>query len=176
MLARRLSDHFALPLIAKDMIKEELADVLGCADLAASIQLGRASMALVYRFAEAVLKTQHSCIIESVFHPEFSPRDLASLQEGCPFIPLEIHCRAEMAIIVERWKVRLESGERHPCHMDEIRIPDLLRRLEQEQGQPVPQLIPLESGHLIELDTTDFAMIDYEGLFAKIGGILGGGR
>lgn len=171
-IARRLSERFALPLVCKDMIKEELADVLGCANLSESIALGRASMALVYRFAEAVLKTHHSCIIESVFHSEFSPQDLASLQERCPFLPIQIHCRAEGAIIIERWKQRLESGERHACHMDEARIPDLMHRLEQEQAQSAQQLTPLESGHLIELDTTDFEMIDYTLLFSRIGDII----
>lgn len=174
--ARRLSDHFALPLISKDIIKEELADVLGCPDLSASIQLGRASMALVYRFTEAVLKTHHSCIIESVFHPEFAAQDFANLQERCPFLPLQIHCRAELSTIVERWKQRLESGERHACHMDEVRIPDLLHRLEQEQSQPVLELTPLIREHLIELDTTHFGIIDYELLFSRIHNILSEAR
>jgi predicted kinase len=171
-LARRLSTHFALPLVSKDMIKEELANVLGCADLLESIKLGRASIALMYRFAEAILKTHHSCIIESVFHPEISTQDLISLQDRCPFLALQIHCKAEIPIIVERWKQRLESGERHACHMDNVRIPDLINRLEQEQSQLELQPTPLIHGHLIELDTTNLETIDYEQLFSRIRNIL----
>ncbi len=173
-LARRLSNHFAFPLVSKDMIKEELANALGCTNLAESVQLGRASIALMYRFAEVVLQTHHSCIIESVFHLAFAKQDLLNLQERCPFLPLQIHCRAEISVVVERLNHRLESGERHACHMDNLRILDLINHLEQEQLEFVPHPISLINGHLIELDTTNFEKIDHELLFSQIRNILSG--
>lgn len=109
-LSQRLADHFLLPLVQKDMIKETLCDVLECATLSQSQLYGRASMALLYQFAEAILKRGRPCIIESVFHPTFSMQDLLKLQQNCPFFPLQIYCRAERAVLVERVKQRGESG------------------------------------------------------------------
>lgn len=162
-LTQRLAAHFALPLIQKDMIKETLCDVLGCTTLSQSQLYGRASMVLLYQFAEAILKRGQPCIIESVFHPALSTQDLLKLQQQCPFLPLQIHCQAEIAVLIERVKHRWESGERHRGHMEHLREFDPNLSLPKEYLQPLPL-----NGHVIELDTTDFEIIDYGLLFAQI--------
>ncbi|HET8911166.1 MAG TPA: AAA family ATPase, partial [Ktedonobacteraceae bacterium] len=130
-LGQRLADQFLLPLVQKDMIKETLCDILGCTTLSQSQLYGRASMALLYQFAEVILKRGQTCVIESVFHPSVSMPDLLKLQQRCPFIPLQIYCRAERAVLTERVKQRWESGQRHPGHMEHLRdlpiSPDYLR-------------------------------------------------
>jgi predicted kinase len=166
-LAKRLTAHFMLPLMGKDRIKEVLCDVLGCTDLAQSQQYGQVSMMLMYQFAEVVLAAQQSCVIESPFYPVFSTPDLLHLQQRCPFIPLQIHCRADSPVLVERLRQRMAAGERHPGHIDHLRGFDATITLMQEQSHPLAL-----GGHVIELDTTSFETIDYEALFTKVGSIL----
>jgi predicted kinase len=167
-LSQRLADHFLLPLIQKDMIKETLCDVLECATLSQSQLYGRASMVLLYQFAEVILKRGHPCIIESVFHLSFSMQDLLKLQQHCPFFPLQIYCRAEIAVLAERVKQRWESGQRHRGHMEHLRTFDPKLPIPLDYLQPLPL-----DGHIIEVDTTDFEMIDYERLFTQIQLVLG---
>ncbi len=167
-LSQRLADHFLLPLIQKDMIKESLRDVLECTTLSQSQLYGHASMVLLYQFAEVILKRGHPCIIESVFHPSFAMPDLLKLQQRCPFFPLQIYCRAEIAVLAERVKQRWESGQRHHGHMDHLRTFDPELPIHPDYLQPLPL-----DGHVIEVDTTDFAMIDYERLFIQIQQVLG---
>lgn len=166
-LSQRLADRFALPLIQKDMIKETLCDILECTTLSQSQLYGRASIALLYQFAEVILKRGQSCIIESAFHPTFSTQDLLRLQQHCPFFPLQIHCQAEISVLAERVKRRWESGQRHRGHMEHLRAfdPKLL---------PSDYLQPLSlGGHIIEVNTTDFETIDYEHLLTQVQSILG---
>jgi predicted kinase len=167
-LARCLADHLALPLMQKDMIKESLYNVLGCDDIETSLRLGHVSMVLLYRFAEAVLKTGQSCLIESTFSPRLATRDLLSLQQRCPFSPLQIYCRTEPAVLAARWKRRMLLGERHPGHMESQRRYNSDAPIPGELLQPLPL-----AGHLIELDTTSFEKIDYEKLFSQIDTIIG---
>jgi predicted kinase len=162
-LARRLATHFALPLMTKDMMKETLYDVLGYSDLSHSRRLGHACMVLLYQFAEAVLQTQHSCVIESTFDPEFSTPDLLSLQQRCRFVPLEIRCLAEPSVLVERWKRRRASGERHPGHLERLVEEEVCYSSKEEQAVPLAL-----GGHVIQFDTTTFETIDYERLFFQL--------
>lgn len=163
-LAQRLATHFALPLMMKDALKETLYDVLGYSDISYSKRLGHASMLLLYHFAEAVLCTRQSCVIESTFTPELAARDLRDLQQRCPFATLEIRCVAEASALVERWKRRRSSGERHPGHLEH-----LIREEEVMYPDKKQQAVPLAlNGHAIVLDTTDLETLDYEQLFAHV--------
>jgi AAA domain-containing protein len=168
-LARHLAAHFALPLIHKDIIKEALCDVLGCADLEESRRLGLASMMLLYQFAEIILRASQSCIIESYFHPEFATPDLLALHQHSPFIPIQIHCHTSLSLALERYQQRFESGERHPGHMDQVHLPAMRAAL---LTQPEIQSLAI-GGHVIELDTTDFAAINYEALFSQVQEFMG---
>lgn len=136
--------------------------MLGCTDVAESRRLGQASIVLLYHFAEAILRSGQSCIIESLFYPEFSTPDLLALQARCQFAPLQIYCKAAIPLLLERRKWRVESGERHPGHFDHQR--------EASESSLMPEdLRPLPlDGPVIEVDTNDFAAIDYPQLLARI--------
>ena len=166
-LSQRLADHFKFPLVQKDMIKETLCDVLECATLPQSQFYGRASMVLLYQIAELILKRGYPCIIESVFYPSFAMPDLLKLQQHCPFLPLQIYCRADIAVLAERVKQRWESGQRHRGHMEHLRVFDPKASIPPEFLQPLPL-----NGHVIEVDTTDFETINYEYLLTQIQQIL----
>lgn len=164
-LARRLADHFSLPAMYKDTIKETLCDVTGSSSLVASRKLGQASILLLYQFAEALLQARQPCLIESFFYPELARQDLLNLQAHCPFVPLEIHCHTNISTIFERYEKRFLAGARHPCHLDSRHIQAF------KESMPFrPELaLPLTlSNQVIELDTTDFAAIDYAALCAQI--------
>ncbi|MBI3941595.1 MAG: ATP-binding protein [Chloroflexi bacterium] len=168
-LARRLAAHFALPLMTKDIIKESLFETLGWSDRDWSQKLGRASTLLLYQFAEAQLTAGQSCIVECNFHTIWATPEFLELQQRHAFIPIQIVCHTSPQVLVERYQRRAASGERHPGHLDQTLASSLTAA-----DAALWDKGPLEiGGHLIELDTTDFAAVDYDRLFAQIGTWLG---
>ncbi|MCW5851929.1 MAG: ATP-binding protein [Anaerolineae bacterium] len=164
-LARALAAHVTLPLMSKDMIKESLFDSLGWHDRAWSMRLGRASIALLFQFAEAALTAGQSCIIECNFDPQMGARDVMALHAHCRFTPIQIVCWARPEMLVERLERRARSGERHPGHIEA----DLKLAL----ANVPARLGPLDiGGHVFEVDTTDFARVDYSRLFGEVARLL----
>lgn len=72
-------------------------------------------------------------------------------------------------MLVRRQAERARSGERHPGHVDQ-HIDDELRA-ELERGRL--DTMPI-GGEVIEVDTTDFAAIDYAGLLRRLRAALAG--
>jgi predicted kinase len=68
-LARELSARYGMPLIAKDLIKEPLLDVLGAADAAQSRKLSDASFAVLFGLARELVACGVSFILEGNFRP-----------------------------------------------------------------------------------------------------------
>lgn len=162
-LARRLAASFALPLMTKDTIKESLFETLGTSDRAWSKRLGGASMELLYLYVESQLAARQPCAVEGNFVAAFGNPAFRRLQERYAFLPVQVNCVADPAVLAARFHERSRSGERHPGHQDHL-PPDPRLDL------PIPgRLEPLDIGGLvIELDMSDFARLDYEGLCARI--------
>jgi predicted kinase len=162
-LARRLAAAFKLPLICKDTIKETLFEVLGVSDRAWSRRLGGASIEVLYTFVEAQLAAGRSCVAEANFDARFATPVFRRLARAYPHTTIQVNCYADPAVLRERFRRRSRSGERHPGHQDHL-SPD------PGLDAPIPgRLPPLEiGGHVIELDTGDFARIDDAGLCAQI--------
>jgi predicted kinase len=162
-LARRLAAELRLPLMCKDTIKETLFEVLGVTDRAWSKRLGGASMEVLYTFVEAQLAAGQGCVAEGNFDVTYSTPVFQRLMSLYPHTNVQVNCTADPTILRERFRRRSLSGERHPGHQDHLpRDPSL--------DAPIPgRTLPLEiGGHVIELDTSDFAQIDYKRLFAQI--------
>ena len=162
-LARKLAADLGLPLMCKDTIKETLFEVLGVTDRAWSKRLGGASMELLYTFVEAQLAAGQGCVAEGNFDVTYSTPVFRRLARAYPHTNVQVNCFAEPAILRARFRRRSLSGERHPGHQDHLpRDPSL--------DAPIPgRTPPLEiGGHVIELDTGDFARIDYRALLAQI--------
>lgn len=122
-LSHYLAPRLGMPLQSKDQIKEQLLDVFGWADLEVSRKLGEVSMRLLYQFAAVQLAAQQSCIIESPFAPqEYATADLKALQERFAFVPVQIQCRTERSVLSERLLRRADSPERHPGHLDKLKL------------------------------------------------------
>lgn len=153
-LGKTLSNELRLPFISKDDFKEILFDNLWIQDLDWSKNLWIASYWILYHITESFLKVEKSLIVETNFHPILSTEKFCELKSkyGCHI--LQIRCFCDWEILLERFRNRMNSHERHPWHTDDlnIRSPILLKwKIE---------ALNLE-GELFDIDTTFFDKIDY---------------
>jgi len=163
-LGLRLAQEFRLPFIYKDGIKERLFDHFGWQDREWSKKLGAATYNLLYYFVATQLAAGRSHIVESNFAAQAATGEFLALQQKYGFESFQIQCYTEGAVLLARAMARAVSGQRHAGHDDGA----------MSQGELRPILLrgrldKLEiGGHYYELDTTDFASIDYSALFAAI--------
>ncbi len=166
-LSRCLATEFQLPVVHRDTLKEILFDTLGWQDHASSKRSGGASYALMCYIVEVLLRTRHPFIVESNFDLRFDTDKFLALKQQHPFRPCQILCRTEPSVLVARLKARSESGERHPGHVDRFETSQL------DVTGVQPSTEPLDiGGHTIELDTTNFATIDFAALFDQVRHVL----
>jgi predicted kinase len=159
-LARRLASELRLPFVYKDGIKELLFDRLGCSDLDQSKLLSRVSYDLMYHFVEAQLRVGGSLVVEGNFKPESETENFLALKARYNFNPFQIQCRTDGTLLLERFRSRAASPERHPGHLDSLNEAHLSEVLARGRHDPLPL-----GGQIIEVDTTDFNAIDYPGLY-----------
>jgi predicted kinase len=120
-LARELARLLQAPLIAKDMIKEPLFDVLGASDRAHSRQLSTASFAIQFAVARELLMSVQRVILEGNFRPGEHERPLLeALPPGTePAVAItQILCRIEEAERIARLQRRATDPRRHAGHGD----------------------------------------------------------
>jgi len=165
-LGRRIAEDLKIPLFHRDSFKELLFDSLGWSDLEWSQRLGGASYNLLYYAVEALLQAERSIIIESNFDPQFDLQRLRDLAARHPFLPLQIRCMAEGAVLFERFKQRVISGERHPGHRDELNIA-VYEPIVREGAGPRNDFLDL-GGERIDIETTDLAALDYQHILALV--------
>ena len=128
-LGRQLAPRLGLPFLSKDLFKETLFDQLGWSDRDWSRRLGGASMALLFRSAAALLEAGQSVALESNFYSEWDTPPLRQLADtfACRFV--QIVCTASGPTLVERYKRRIVTGERHPGHTESEPLEETLSRL-----------------------------------------------
>ena len=144
-------------------MKEVLFHVLGISDRAWSKRLGGASMEVLYTFVEAQLAAGRSCVAEGNFDEAFGTPVFLRLAREYPHLFIQVNCVAHPAVLAERFLRRSLSGDRHPGHQDHLpRDPRL--------DAPIPgRTPPLDiGGHVIELDTSDFAQLDDDVLCTRV--------
>jgi predicted kinase len=148
-LAERLRARLRWPLLSKDVYKEMLFDTLGIGDRDWSRRLSKAAYALLFAEADRLLDCGQSYIIEGNFRwAEHRQRfdDLAA--RNAQFI--QVACRADPSVLVERFRLRAQSGQRHPGHVDI----ESLSEIESELLMAVQRALPL-GAPVVECDTTD---------------------
>jgi predicted kinase len=134
-LSRGLAAELRLPLLAKDEVKEALADVLGRPhDVAGSQALGRAAVRALLRVA---LRCP-SAVVDSTWFPEVRP-----LVQQLPGTLVEVRCVVDRELARRRYYSR--AAGRHAGHLD-------LQRSEDELWGRPPA--PLGVGRLVEVDTS----------------------
>ncbi len=162
-LARRLATAFRLPLIEKDGVKETLFDTLGVRDRAWSRELGRATLALLFYFVETQVAAGQSLIVESNFYVEPATAQFRAIRARHDFASTQILLQCEPHVLAERFRQRWATGNRHPGHVDD-----------QASAADLAALFARNAGALalddpvIQLDTTDFARVDYAALDVQI--------
>jgi predicted kinase len=162
-LSRRLAADLELPLFNRDGLKELLFDVLGWSDREWSRRLGGASHALLLHAAERVLSANLSCMIESNFYPQIHSLPIQQLAQRTGVRTLEVYCHTDPDVLVERFRARAHSQERHPGHVDHL----LLEEFEEQFRRPGYDLLDLDGSSYV-IDTTDLANLDYEEVLTAV--------
>jgi predicted kinase len=173
-LAEVLAERLALPLIARDELKERLADVLlpiaerrsediGVVD---SRTLGRASYALLFAITNRLVQAGSGTIVESNFRRGLAEPELAP--QVARAITVLVHCEAPAEVIIERVRARAGNVNRHRVHIDSERVDDLEREL--TDGTFGPLELDVET---IRVDTTDGYDPTLESLIVRVRSVIG---
>jgi adenylylsulfate kinase-like enzyme len=153
-LAVPLARLLGLPLIAKDVIKEALIDVLGDqdGDLAWSRKVGGAAWTVLWTLAQRA----PAAAIEANFRPrsDYERERLIGLNARI----VEVYCRCPAEIVIQRFNERAKTA--HPAHP--------LRELTPEHVAEFDG--PMALGPVIEVDTT--RPVDVEALAAQVSALV----
>jgi predicted kinase len=128
VLAARLSRELGLPLLTKDSIKEAMMDALPVPDRQASMQLGAAVFRVLFALSHSLLDAGVGIILEAPFtHPQAdAPLRELGRHARCALI----HCVAPVELVLQRYRNRYESGQRHPGHFDDVVLDGLAARIQ----------------------------------------------
>jgi len=154
-VAESLSRALALPVIARDTIKERLYDTLGVGDLEWSGRLGGAAFALLFDLARVLIESGHALILEANFFRGSEPRFFALPEHRV----MQIHCDAPLDILVARYTNR----PRHQGHHDAEKLKELPTRFQSGVHEPLD--LP---GNLIRIDTSQ--RVDVDAIAAQVRG------
>lgn len=104
-VAEPLAARLGAALIAKDHVKEVLADALG---EETPRGVGVAAVRVIYALAARA----PLAVLESFFWPGTAEPDLLAL--GQPLV--QVHCDCPPDVARQRFLARIERGDRHPVH------------------------------------------------------------
>lgn len=121
-ISAKIAEGWGLPVVAKDAVKEILFDTLGVGDVAWSVELGRASFALLDHVIELQLRTGRPFLIDAAYSAEFENAKFRRWQEAYGFEAVQIVCTAPPEEISRRFIQRVQSRTRHPGHVDGERV------------------------------------------------------
>jgi predicted kinase len=128
VLATRLSRELGLPLLTKDAIKEAMIEALPVPNRDASRQVGAAAFRVVFALSQSLLDAGVGIVLEGPFaHPQ-ADAELRGLCRNAR--PVLIHCVAPADLVVQRYRDRFESGQRHPGHFDAAILSGLAARIQ----------------------------------------------
>jgi predicted kinase len=163
-LARRLTADVRLPVFSRDGMYETLYDALECDSNGCPPVLGSVAFTLLYYVADSLLAAGQSLIVEGFFgRSELRSAEFLQLQQAHDFEPLQILCKTDGAVLLERFLTRVGAGERHGGHRD---LEWLERNKEQFfQGHLTPLAL---GGQLVEIDTTTLHSVDYASLLQQV--------
>lgn len=170
-IAEALGDRRSIPVIRKDAFKEILFDRLGWSDEDWSELLDEACYDMMWALGETELKAGRTIILESDFEPPVHAARIADLGQQHDALLIEVHCRTDRPVLVERFKERVKSGERHPGHAeqsDEVMAEEAIPKLLHE---PEPWLGVTELR--LAVDTTDLDAVDFDEISEWLAETLG---
>ncbi|MEZ4658553.1 MAG: hypothetical protein R2911_13360 [Caldilineaceae bacterium] len=139
-------------------------DGLGFSDRAWSQKLGGVTWDVALHFTELLIQSGGSFVVEGNFDAQWHEAHFTRWREkyGCRY--LQIRCDADVDVLYARYCARVESGERHPGHVD-----DSLNREHYMSTFDPHRFAPMHiGGDVIKLDTTNFASVDLDALLKAI--------
>jgi len=166
-LAAWLGKYLGYPVISKDGIKEMLFDQLGWRDREWSKALGRASVELMFYYAQAQLEAGRSVILDNAFHPDLASARLREFKQQYEADSLQIICDADSEILYRRFKDRARSGMRHEGHVDWQSEEELKQNLQHER----PLMLDI-GGHVLQVDTNDFEKLNYDSMLKQVKALM----
>lgn len=162
-IAKEISLKLKLPLIMKDGIKEFLFDTLGVGDREWSTATGKLSYKYLYDLTDFMLSRGQSIIIENAFERQFSKPTLEEIIRKYDVDKIfEIYCCSDKETRRKRYKERNESGSRHKGHVDHLNY------LSDSDPEPIEKYGPLDIGHLIRIDTTNFSIVNIDKIIKEM--------
>ncbi|MDE6962838.1 MAG: ATP-binding protein [Lachnospiraceae bacterium] len=174
-IAEFLSHALHLPMISKDRIKEDLFDLVGFQSREEKVQLGVASMNIMYHVAEQLMKGGQPFLLENNFE-KISAKGLFILLEKYGYQAITVTLTGDYKTIYQRFLKRNNSPERHRGHV----VNDCYPEKEKKAAAPIPYRHFVEgitmrgmdsftaNGPRIILDTTDFDAVDRDELVRNI--------
>ena len=169
-MAALLAEHFGLPVISKDKIKELMYDDIGFRSREEKVRLGIASMNIMYYMAEQLMKSNRPFILENNFE-KISKEPLEKILEKYSYTAITVTLTGNYPEIYRRFVERNNSPDRHRGHVVNDGYP------EKNPGGPVCP-VPSEdfvkgitdrgmdrfaaNGPNITVDTTDFEKVRIE--------------
>ena len=179
-MAKNIAERLKLPVISKDAVKELLFDNVGFQSREEKVNLGIASMEIMYYVAGQLMKAGQSFILENNFEYS-SEHGIKNLLEKYQYSVLTITLTGDYKVIYQRFLERENSPDRHRGHVVNDCYP------EKKEGNPKKRKATsisyenyvyginkrgfdafLVDGTQIKVDTTDFSKIDMEELFLQI--------
>ena len=169
-LAQWLARELQIPVISKDSIREVLFHQLGWKDREWAQMLGRATIDLMFYFAERQLEVGRSLLLDNAFDPVLSASRFLDLTTRYGAQTIQIICNSDQDTLFERFKARADLGGRHPGHRD-ADVFDQLRSQLAQNHSPRMEL----AGPVLEVDTTDFDQVDYQSILRQVKLIVASG-
>ncbi len=179
-MAEVISKKLNLPVISKDIIKELLFDNVGFQSRAEKVNLGIASMEIMYYAAGQLMKAGQSFILENNFEYS-SAYGIKNLIEKYQYSALTITLTGDYSVIYQRFLERESSPDRHRGHIVNDCYPEKkennLKTLKAKTISYENFVRGIEQrgfdafcidGKQIKIDTTDFSKINIEELFSQI--------
>lgn len=175
-MAEVLAEHFGLPVISKDKIKELLYDTIGFCARQEKVKLGTASMNIMYYVAEQLMKRGQAFILENNFE-KVSKEGLLAILEKYSYKAITVTLTGDYEIIYQRFLKRNDSPDRHRGHVVNDCYPE---KIQNKSVAPIPyesfvngivnrgmDSFVANGPHII-WDTTDFNRMDTEKLLRQI--------
>ena len=115
-MAALLAEHFGLPVISKDKIKELMYDDIGFRSREEKVRLGIASMNIMYYMAEQLMKSNRPFILENNFE-KISKEPLEKILEKYSYTAITVTLTGNYPEIYRRFVERNNSPDRHRGHV-----------------------------------------------------------
>jgi predicted kinase len=167
-LGKKVSQALQLPFISKDDFKDILFETLGWNDRQWSMKLGQASFEILFHILECQLKVNKPAVVETAFIPKYHSERFLDLKDRYGYKPIQIVCKAQAEMLYHRFIDRTVTRERHPGHVDDLTSYTQFQEMLRERNYSALEI----EGQVLEIDTTDYETVDYEGLINAIAELI----